>query len=97
MKTSLNYAKMFALLTTYGKKYRVLITILIVVGVFGFAVVRINSLSNPKANEDKLVETLASYKEVKIDDETVEKVRKLIESDVKIDPQFNNRNNPFAE
>lgn len=97
MKTSLDYRKIFKTVTLYATKYRVLITILAIASIFSFAVLRINQLSDPKADEDKLAESLAEFKKVTIDDAVVENIRNLIESNVEVSPQYNNRDNPFAE
>ncbi len=97
MKTSLDYKKLFKVGVFYIAKYRVVITIFVLVGVFGFAVFRINELSDPQPNEAYLAEAITVYKPVKIDEQTVEDIRKLIESNVEVEPQFNNRDNPFSE
>jgi hypothetical protein len=65
--------------------------------VLGFAVFRISVLSSPKADEEALVEALANYKEVKINEETVTAIKNLIDSDVEVNPSFDNRNNPFSD
>lgn len=97
MKTSLDYKKLLSLATSYGTKYRIPITAAVLLAIFGFAVYRINSLSDPRANEAALLETLETYREVKIDDATVQNIKALTESNVEVNPQFDNRDNPFAE
>lgn len=97
MKTSLDYKKITKTALVFVTRYRVFITIGVLVGIFGFAVIRINQLSDPKANQDRLVEATKEYKKVNIDQGTVDNIQALVESNVQVDPKFNNRDNPFAE
>jgi len=97
MKTNLDYRKILKKATLYAARYRVMITIAVIIAIFSFAILRINQLSDPTANEDTLTELTAKIKKVSIDDEVVENIRNLIESNVKISPQYSNRNNPFSD
>jgi hypothetical protein len=97
MKTSLDYKKIFNSLEIFAVKNRVYLVAGLIVMIFGFAIFRIDQLADPKVDQAKLDEAIAEYKRVQIDEKTVEQIRQLVESQIEISPQFNERDNPFAE
>ena len=97
ISTSFDYKKILKIGVSYVVKYSFILTVAILAGLFIFTVTRINALSDPVTDNDYLIQTLSGYKEVSIDEETVEKIKQLVESDIEINAEFNSRENPFSE
>ncbi len=97
ISTSFNYRKIIKSGLSFGAKYRTYITIAVIAIIFGFTYLRIATYSDPMPDQDALVEKLAEYNRLDINEETVEKIKTLVDSDVEVNPQFENRDNPFAE
>ena len=81
----------------YLSKYKLLITSLAILLIIGSVVVRISELSNPELDQDRLSEQQLTIKRVNFNEEAVQTILDLIDSNVDIGSEFTNRNNPFAE
>lgn len=80
----------------YITKHVVIIFILFTVGVFGFMVVRIYTLSSAEPTEEQIDEKLSSYKAVRLDKAMVELFRSLDDRNISVESLFDNgRTNPF--
>lgn len=83
------------------KKLRSYVTfavLLLFLGVFGFLVFRINSLVNTEPSEDAVLEGLQTIKRPRIEDDVVEKMQQLEETNVEVKSLFDQaRDNPFEE
>lgn len=72
-----------------------LLTVLIL---FGFFVLRINTLVNQGPNEDFIAEKMATSKPAKIDTDAVERIENLEATNVEVRALFKQaRDNPFNE
>lgn len=76
--------------------YRIVLTAAILCIVFGLALLRIDSLSNPTINEEKLAEQQATIKRVNFDNEAITQIQNLVDSGIDINSNFDpGRDNPF--
>lgn len=80
----------------YATKHIVLIGIILIVGLFGFIVVRIYLLSTAEPSQSQVDEKLNSYKPVRLDPQVVALFRSLQDRNISIESLFDNgRTNPF--
>jgi hypothetical protein len=87
----------FAQLTKKLSRYRVLLFVVFVAGVYGFICYKIFVLSSPKTNDDAVstqVTSLTPHIDVKI----VDQLESLNDNSVNVKALFDHaRNNPFSE
>ncbi len=82
----------------FVKQYIVIIFIVILVCIFSFLVLRINSLAGSEPSEDEVTEQLLTVKRLRIDQSAVDKILELKDSNVSVKVLFDKyRNNPFQE
>ncbi len=80
------------------KKYAVFIFVLVGLGIFGFLVFRIRTLSSIEPSEDTISEKASQSQPVNIDESAVRKVEQLQSANVEVKALFEqSRDNPFQE
>ena len=80
----------------YAAKHIVIISIVLIVLLFGFMVVRIYLLSTAEPTQSQVDEKLNSYKTVRLDPQVVSLFRSLEDQNISIESLFDNgRTNPF--
>ena len=97
ISTSIDYKKITSVAVKYVSKYRVLITVGLIIGALGFSFYRISTLSDPEPSQEKLLEKISEYSKVKIDEEVVQRIESLVDSNIEVNPEFGDRTNPFAD
>lgn len=82
----------------FVKRYAVLLFIIILLGIFGFLVFRINQYSRIEPNEDAIQEKLQSAQRPKVDQSSLNKIQQLQDQNVQVQSLFDAaRKNPFNE
>jgi len=95
---SFEYNKIVKNISSMVIKYRFSLTIVVIVGVFAFAIYRVDSLANPDINQDRFLEQIQTVKKVSFDEAAVEAIQELEQTDVQVDPELiDDRDNPFSE
>lgn len=80
------------------RRYVVLIFIIGFLGIYGFLVMRINTLSSAEPDEDAVTERLSTARQTTVDKDTIEKIKQLQEQNVEVQTLFQQaRDNPFSE
>lgn len=80
------------------KRYAVVIFIVILVGIYGFLVYRINVLTQTEPSETAVNEQLQTVQRPKVDQNAIDKIQKLQNQNVEVKSLFDQaRNNPFSE
>ena len=92
-----DYKKFLKLVAEKLSLYRTALTAVVLCGVFAFAIIRIDMLSNPPANESRLDEQTSVLRKVNFDQEVIDQIQDLVDSGITIDAEFDpNRDNPFT-
>lgn len=77
-------------------RYAVIIFIISAAAIFGFMTLQISRYSNAEPTSDQIEEKKNSLKQVKLNDEAVQKIQELEDKNINIESLFNNgRDNPF--
>lgn len=85
-------------LPIFIKRYAVVIFIVSVMGVYGFLVWQINSLSNIPANEERIAQERQVIKRPQVDENIVRKIEQLEDQNVAVQSLFKAaRDNPFKD
>ena len=85
-------------LVTKLRRYKVLIFLLFVVGVYGFTVWRITSLTNVQPSADAVAAQNNPIRAARIDPSVVKQLNSLRDNSVNVQTLFEQaRNNPFQE
>lgn len=80
------------------RKYLALVVFMIFMGMYGFLVLRINTLASAKPSDAAVTEKLKTVQRPRVDERAAEKMQKLEDQNVSIQTLFNEaRQNPFAE
>jgi len=80
------------------KRYAVFIFIMILLGIFGFLVLRINNYSQIEPSEDAVQEKLQAVQRPKVDQAALDKIKLLEDQNIQVNSLFDNaRKNPFNE
>ncbi len=80
------------------QRHAVLLFLLVLVGIYGFLVYRINSLTRIEPSDSAVAEKLETVKRPKIDETAVQKIKQLQGQNVEVKSLFDRaRNNPFNE
>lgn len=80
------------------KKYLVFIFAMLIFGVLGFFVFRINQYSNIEPSEDSVTEKLQTVQRPRIDQNIVDTIQKLKSQNIQVQSLFDQaRDNPFDE
>ncbi len=92
-----DYKKQFKTLIEYITRLRTVLTIVALCGIFGFAIIRIDNLSNPEPDQARLDEQSTTLRKVTFDEEVIDQIQGLIDSGITIDAEFDpDRDNPFT-
>lgn len=77
-------------------KHIIVISVLIIVSLFSFMVIRIYLFSIAEPSQEQIEEKLTSYKPIKLDPQVVSLFRSLQDQNISIESLFDNgRTNPF--
>ena len=80
------------------RRYIVIIFIAILVGMYGFLVLRINHFATTEPTDDAVTEKLQSAQRPKIDQSVVDKIQQLQDQNIQVQSLFEQaRQNPFNE
>jgi len=80
------------------KRYIPLIAVLISASLYGFLILSVNSLTATEPSEAAVLEKLQAVKRPKIDQDAINKIKSLEDSNIQVQSLFNQaRNNPFQE
>lgn len=97
----LEIKKLLSKLKAFGQKikqYSVVIFIVVLVGIYGFLVFRINVLTQTEPSESAVNQQLQTVQRPKIDQTAIDKIQKLQNQNVEVKSLFDQaRNNPFSE
>jgi len=81
-----------------AQRYMVLIFILVFVGIYGFLVFRINTLTASEPSDEAIQERLKTVQRPRIDQNAVDKINQLQAQNIEAQTLFEQaRNNPFNE
>lgn len=81
-----------------ARRYIILIFILSLALVFGFLLIRIGMLAESEPSQTAIDEKLTSVKRPKVDQNAIDKIKQLEETNVEVQSLFNQaRDNPFQE
>ncbi len=79
-------------------RYQVIIFIVLVVGLFGYLIIQISTVSQKEPSDSDLVQQLSTVKRLKIDQSSIDKILQLEDQNVVVQSLFDDaRNNPFTE
>lgn len=80
------------------RHYLVLIFFVVLTGMYGFLIFRINSLTNTEPSEDALNEKLKSVQRPRIDQGAADTIKKLGDQNIEVQTLLKQaRENPFSE
>ncbi len=80
------------------RRYAVVLFVITLVGIYGFLIYQVTSLTSAEPTDDQVTEKLQTVKRPKIDQAAVDKLNQLEGQNVEVNSLFQNaRNNPFAE
>ncbi len=78
------------------QRYGVIIFVVVIIGVFGFMIIRIGKLAVAEPSDDAVTEKLTEVKRPKIDQNAVAKIQQLQDNSVEVQTLFRQaRDNPF--
>lgn len=97
INTSFDYRKVGRQAGQFLIKNRVIASSLVLLVVGVLALNRITSLTKPEIDSSHLAKQLETLQEVTFDEEAIERISSLRESNIEIESQFTTRNNPFDE
>ncbi len=90
-------AKIVPLINKF-RRYKTFIFIIGLLTIYGFLVLRINTLNSREPNDDDITAKLKTVSRPKIDQTIVDKIQQLQDNSVQVKSLFNSaRNNPFQE
>jgi hypothetical protein len=78
-------------------KYRVLITALVLLAGGAFVLTKINQLTETEVDQNYKAKQLQEINVVQFDEDAIDEIKNLNESNINITSDFTNRNNPFAD
>lgn len=80
----------------YAIRYRYILIGSVIIGIFGFAALRIDTALQIDRDENVFEAKRAEVKPITFDEEAIEEIRRLKDAGVDIESNFpTNRNNPF--
>lgn len=81
-----------------GRRYATFGFIILMLGLFGFLVARINQLNGATPSEEAIAEKLQTVQRPKFDEATLDKIKELEDESVQVKTLFDSaRKNPFKE
>lgn len=88
----------FVPLLQFLRRYAVFIFFIILLGIFGFLIFRINQFSGAEPSDDAVEEKLQSVQRPKVDQSVLDKIQQLQDQNIQVQSLFDQaRNNPFNE
>lgn len=97
INTSFDYKKIATIAGKFLFDNRITVTALAILITVGYATYDISNLTKPEVDDKALLEQFSALDSVKFDEEAIKEIRDLNDSNVEIQPDFTNRNNPFSE
>ncbi len=92
------YLDQLTKLANQAKKYLGFMFVLVLLGLCGFLVFRINQFSHSEPSQDAIDEKLNASQRPKFDQATLDKIQQLQDQNVQVQTLFQQaRDNPFAE
>ncbi len=83
---------------SFFKKYTTLFVILVILWIFGYLIINIQSLISKEPSESVIEEKINATKTAKIDRSAIEQIKKLQSINIEIKTLFDQaRDNPFQE
>jgi hypothetical protein len=85
---------------TFGKiqRYTVFLSVVGILLVYSFLVLRISTLSQAEPNEDQIAEQANTVKRLRIDQSSIDKIEQLEDQNIAVQALFQDaRNNPFQD
>ncbi len=80
------------------RRYSPLLFMIVLVGVYGFLMYRVNTLTNKEPDDEAILQKLNTVKRPKIDQAAIDKINQLQGQNVEVKTLFDTaRNNPFNE
>ncbi|HUP26303.1 MAG TPA: hypothetical protein VM124_01490 [Candidatus Limnocylindrales bacterium] len=80
------------------KRYAVFVFVMLLLGIFGFFVLRINQYSRIEPSDEAVEEKLQAVQRPKVDQSALDKIQQLQDQNVQVHSLFDQaRNNPFNE
>jgi hypothetical protein len=99
MKDKLNISSALTKVGEYGRRvrpYTFIIFLVFAAMLYGFVVLRINSLSNIQPSEDAIQQQVKTAKLLTVDSKVVQQLQALQDNSVRVNSLFDDaRNNPF--
>ncbi len=90
-------AKIMPLIDKF-RRYKTFIFLIVLLIIYGFLVIRINTLNNKEPSDTDVTTKLQTVSRPKIDQSIVDKIQQLQDNSVQVKSLFNSaRNNPFQE
>lgn len=90
--------KQLTKLVNKSKKYLPIASILILLGIYGFLVMRISGSVQQEPSQDDITTQLSTIKRLKIDQTSINKIQQLEDQNIVVQSLFDTaRNDPFKE
>ncbi len=97
-KSKPTIAQQLAPIVRYVKKYKKFLFSMLVLGLVGFLIFRINQLATAEPSEAMIEEKLQAVARPKLDQAVVDRIQQLQDQNVEVKSLFDQaRNNPFDE
>ncbi len=98
MKKLTKHTNILARLSSFMKRYTMLILFFILSGMYGFLAYRINTLTQAEPSDEAVTEKLKTVPRPRIDKADIVKMQKLEKGNVEVKTLFEDaRKNPFTE
>lgn len=92
-----DYKKLIKQALAGAAKFKIVLTMTALLLLGGFVLLSINSLTTTELDKDYRDKQLQEIKVVEFDEESIEAIEGLSDTNVRINSDFTNRNNPFSE
>ncbi len=77
---------------------KLVVTAVLMLGIGAYTLMRINTLTDPQVDQDYLEEQESLYEVVEFDQEAIERISNLEDTDINVTSDIDSgRNNPFAD
>lgn len=78
--------------------FKLIVFVLLVVGVYGYVILTISTLTNAQPSEEQISELSSPIRSAKIDEKIIKQLQQLQDNSVSVKSLFNEaRSNPFQE
>ena len=95
--SKINYHHLGQMGLSFLLKNRTVIASVAILAVGAYSINRISTLSQPEIDSSSLNKQLAELKQITFDQEAIQRIQQLNSSDVNIESDVIDRNNPFNE